>query len=146
MVEGEDGLLSTIGLGASMIGLALVGAYTSIFVSLAGDVARVAPPNVTYAIFRAAYTIDSCSDLGFGVAMIAFSLVIARTRALAPWTGWFGILGGFVFALGALSIAGPKSGPFKLAEVLGTLLFAVWIVGTSISMWRSSVDTPEPSA
>ncbi len=60
-----------------------------------------------------------------GAVMVAASVVILRTRALATWSGWLGL------AFGALTWAALAVGPLFYA---GIFAFALWPVAISIGM------------
>jgi hypothetical protein len=134
--DGPNGTLSTVGFGAAMLGLGVVAVYVAIYVSLAGEVAKHTSPPVVYAFFRVSYAVDSCSDLPLALSMLAYSLIILRSSILPRWTGWVGLVGGVVYALGSLSIADPKGSPFTVFEIVGTLFLMIWMVGVSVSVLR----------
>jgi hypothetical protein len=134
---GRAGLLSAVARASGAVGVGILAVYTAIFASLASSIHHVQNVELVYGIFRAAYAIDSSSDLFLGVFMAASAVPIARTGLAGPWLTRFTVFGGALYALGSLSITSPNGGIFGAFEVIGALIFMLWVAATSIRLLRT---------
>ncbi|MDX6596306.1 MAG: hypothetical protein QOE87_193 [Gaiellales bacterium] len=131
------GLLPALSRSSGAVGVGILAVYTAIFASLASSIHHVQNVELVYGIFRAAYAIDSSSDLFLGLFMAASAVPIARSGLAGPWLTRFTLFGGTFYALGSLSITSPNSGIFGAFEILGALLFMLWVAVTSIRLLRT---------
>jgi hypothetical protein len=60
------------------------------------------------------------------VMMAVASWVALRTKAFAPWFGWFGVIASVVSLVLAALLAGPLASP----------LLQLWVVAGSVELWR----------
>src|SRR5258705_8754193 len=104
---GGIGLLPALSHSSGAVGVGILAVYTAIFASAASSIHHVQNADVVYGIFRAAYAIDSASDLFLGLFMAASAMSIARVGLAGPWPTRFAVLGGALYALGSLSITSP---------------------------------------
>ncbi len=75
----------------------------------------------------------------FGMALMASaaSVVILRTRALARWLGWLGLLGSAMMIAGSLwVIGGDETSVLAMIGFTGVLVWLIWILGVGIDMVR----------
>ena len=79
-----------------------------------------------------------------GVFLLGAGLGARVPRALPRWLTWVSVAGAAALILGAGSIRGDEleGGPLGVPLVLGYLALLVWILGTSVTLWRGP---PAPS-
>ena len=92
--------------------------------------------------------IDSAAAMMFavviilvGVSMLAGALAMLMTRGFASWLSWLGVVGGALIAgTGPIvtAAAGAEGGFADVGEALQapTFLFWIWIIGTSVVLFR----------
>lgn len=141
---GATGILAALSRSSGAVGVGILAVYTAIFASSASSINHVQNAEIVYAIFRAAYAIDSASDLFIGLFMAASAICLAGAGLAGRWLTRFSVLGGTLYALGSLSITSPNAGAFGACEILGALAFMIWVVITSIRLLRRA-KAPETS-
>lgn len=74
-----------------------------------------------------------------GIAVLVFAVSIAAFRlgAFPAWVGWLGVVDGVVMLVAAYSIATTSDG-INTFGFVGFILWAVWIIATSVVMFRAS--------
>ena len=93
---------------------------------------------VVYGLFRAAYAIDSASDLFIGLFLAAIAIPLSRSGLSGRWFARFGVFSGLFYAIGSLSFTSKGEGIFSVFEVVGSLFFIVWAAVTSVRLLRRS--------
>jgi hypothetical protein len=85
-----------------------------------------------------------------GIAVLVFAVSVATFRlgAFPRWVGWLGIVDGIVMLVAAYSIA-TTSDSINTMGFAGFILWAVWIIATSVVMFRAryaeSATQPVPA-
>jgi hypothetical protein len=143
-----ESLLVSLARSFGVVGVGVLVVYTAIFASLAAFIHQVTDDQIVYAIFRAAYAIDSSGDLFFGLFVATIAVPLAKAGLSGRWFTRFAIFAGALYALGSLSITSPDAGVFGAFEVIGTVLLLVWLAGTSIRLLRADAGaaTPVPAS
>jgi hypothetical protein len=78
------------------------------------------------------------------VLVAAASVATFRFGAFPRWVGWLGFLDALVFLVGAYTIA-TTSDAINTFAFVGFILWAIWLVATSIVMYRANYDAPAPA-
>jgi len=83
--------------------------------------------------------------VGIVVLVFAVSVAAFRFHAFPAWVGWLGVVDGIVMLVAAYSIA-TTSDSINTFGFVGFTLWAVWIVATSVVMYRATYaeDAPAP--
>jgi hypothetical protein len=139
-----SGLFPALSRSSGAVAVGILAVYTAIFASAASSINHVQNAEIVYAVFRAAYAIDSASDLFIGLFMAASAVCLEGAGLAGRWLTRFSVLGGTLYALGSLSITSPNGGVFGAFEVLGALAFMLWVVITSIRLLNRA-KPPETS-
>jgi hypothetical protein len=79
--------------------------------------------------------------VGITVLVVAVSVASFRLGAFPRWVGWLGAVDGLVFVVAAFAIASTNDAINALGLV-GFVLWAIWIIATSVVMYRASYDAP----
>jgi hypothetical protein len=77
--------------------------------------------------------------VGIAVLVAAASVATFRFGAFPRWVGWLGFLDALVFLVGAYTIA-TTSDAINTFAFVGFILWAIWLVATSIVMYRANYD------
>lgn len=132
--EGAPGILSTIGWGSMLVALtiALIGiamAQTQSYLVLDGD------PATVEAFHDARLLLTDLAGLPAAIGLVAFGIVMYRTRFPGRWLGALSGVAAVTQLLGviALSRAGFFS-PSGGAALLGAAGLAVWVASVSVSL------------
>jgi len=80
------------------------------------------------------FNIGAATTLGAAVFIGAFSVVIIRSRVLAPWLGWIGVLIAVVLVVSGAAVASTRDVFFDLSFG-GFLAFSLWLLVVSIMMF-----------
>jgi hypothetical protein len=138
--EGGTPMLAVTAVGGLLLGLS-VAMVSSIITAV------LATPGVGLGTgagsVRFFYVLTSALFGGVGIGIIAFagafSVVIVRTRVLPSLVGWFGLLVAIVWIPGAAVMSTTRDAVFVI-DFVGFLLFALWVLVTSIVMLRRPAD------
>lgn len=81
-----------------------------------------------------------------GIAVLVFAVSVAafRLHAFPAWVGWLGIVDGVVMLVAAYSIA-TTSDAINTFGFVGFILWAVWIIATSVVMYRAAYTENAPA-
>jgi hypothetical protein len=149
--EGDPGICSRLVLAGAIVTLAVGGAASISAGALAMGASDEALDDSSFKLM--AYASDyGFASLGFGFALTALSagIVMASTGAVAKWAGYLGLLAAVLNVIGpAWVIDGDPEGALGFIAVIGYLVFAIWILATSIMLLRqpqASAVTMEPAA
>ena len=128
---------------AGAIGLVLSAALAAGAVSL--------PETTSGDTVRALYLLSlwpfAVASVGFAAMMYTSAFLIFRLRALPPWLGVVGIIGGLAYLLTLFSHLKPEDdgGAFGAFYPIGFLALLIFVIGSSIAFLRderlSSVET-----
>ncbi len=130
--EGDGGWLSAAAFGGGLVALAVK--LASVAPVLAVRASEGMDPGTANALIAMNGASFSITFLPLGVMLLATAIVAVRTGALPRWLGW----GAAVAALGLLgALAASVVSPSPPEWVfLPNLLFALWVVVTSIALIR----------
>ena len=137
--------LPPLAFGSGLAAVALVIAAQGILGTLAAYIVTGATPEIVRGVYAVYAGIFTVSDLFLGMFLIAAALTVLPLRALPRWLGWIGLVGGMCLILGAFSFATPQS-ILGIIDLLGLVLFLLWILLTSIWMLRGQTSGGASSA
>jgi hypothetical protein len=144
-------------IGAVSVIASLVGFLRWVFV-VPGLAAMYADP-AAYATTREAVTAAYSAQHQFGGALLGehmgqvlaviwtvlISVAMLRSPLVASWVGWFGLAAGGVYLLNQgdiLATAVPGFPVWEPAGLLGSVLWALWLVATGVSLVWSARRVP----
>jgi hypothetical protein len=145
--------------GAASVLLSLIGFLRWVFVvpALAGSYAAGDP--TTQAAVAAAWMAQHQfggallgEHLGRLLAIgwsITISVIILRSRVLARWVGWAGLVASVLYLFNQgdiLATAVPGFPVFDLAGFIGSSLWAIWLIALGLAVLRTRIRRPEPVA
>jgi hypothetical protein len=145
--------------GAASVLLALIGFLRWVFVvpALAGSFAAGDP--TTKAAVAAAWMAQHQfggallgEHLGQLLAIgwsITISVIILRSRVLARWVGWSGLVASVLYLFNQgdiLATAVPGFPVFDLAGFLGSSLWALWVIALGVAVLRAPIRRLDPVA
>jgi hypothetical protein len=145
--------------GAASVLLSLIGFLRWVFVvpALAGSYAAGDP--TTQAAVAAAWMAQHQfggallgEHLGQLLAIgwsITISVIILRSRVLARWVGWAGLVASVLYLFNQgdiLATAVPGFPVFDLAGFIGSSLWAIWLIALGLAVLRTRIRRPEPVA
>jgi hypothetical protein len=117
--------------------------------ALADGIARLSDPDTTRALYQVATHANDVNWFPMAVFTGAATLVAFRHNALPRWLAWFGAAVALSSLIGGLAIVvdtGPFSGAGVFGNVVGILLFLLWLVFLSVILIQKAGRTYEPSA
>jgi hypothetical protein len=79
--------------------------------------------------------------VGIAVLVVATSVAAFRLGAFPRWVGWLGLVDGIVLLVAAASIA-TTSDAISTLGFVGFGLWAVWMIATSVVMYRATYTEP----
>jgi hypothetical protein len=130
--EGETGRLSSIAFGAGIVLVGFILVNSTLQFAVADTVGDV-PPVATQTLSVLYSDCFFGFPVGFGVLLLASSLVILRTRVLPTWLGWASLVLAIVFFTPA--------GEYLFPLVL------LWIVVMSVMLYQQQAPArPAPTA
>jgi hypothetical protein len=80
---------------------------------------------------------------------ITISVIILRSRVLARWVGWAGLVASVLYLFNQgdiLATAVPGFPVFDLAGFIGSSLWAIWLIALGLAVLRTRIRRPEPVA
>ncbi len=148
-------------IGAVSVVASLVGFLRWVFV--VPTLAAMYADPAAYATTREAVTAAYAAQHQFGGALLGehvgqllavvwtvlVSLALLRSPLVTPWLGWFGLAAGGVFLLNQgdiLATAVPDFPVWEPAGLLGSALWALWLVATGASLVWSARRVPQRRA
>jgi hypothetical protein len=145
--------------GAASVLLALIGFLRWVFVVPALADTYTAGDPTTKAAVAAAWTAQHQfggallgEHLGQLLAIgwsITISVIILRSRVLARWVGWAGLVASVLYLFNQgdiLATAVPGFPVFDLAGFIGSSLWAIWLIALGLAVLRTRIRRPEPVA
>ena len=136
--ESGDGWLAMASLASVIVGAAVFGVGTALFMVVAYR--PDTDPAVARALWDAGWMAYNSTGFAFG-AWIAIVAAAAQVhRVLPPWTAWIGVPAALITVLGPLAVqtgTGPFSPQGWFALVVA-FTFAVWVLAISLAAWRST--------
>jgi len=134
--EGEGGWLSAAAFGGGLLALAVK--LASVTPVLAVGASEGMDPGIAKALIAMNGASFDITFLPLGVMLLSTAIVAVRTGALPRWLGWASAVVALAL-LGALSVAVVSPSPPEWV-FLAMLLFALWIVATSIVLIRRAKE------
>jgi hypothetical protein len=85
--------------------------------------------------------------LGFAALVLteATSIVILRTKFLAPWLGWFGLVVAFLWLVGSAAVSTEDDTIFVIGFV-AFLAWALWLIALGVMLFRTTETSAPASA
>jgi hypothetical protein len=117
--------------------------------ALADGIARLSDPDTTRALYALVGHANFVNWFPMAVFTGAATLVAFRHNALPRWLAWFGAAVALSSLIGALAIVvdtGPFSSAGVFSDVVGLLLFLLWLVLLSVVLIQKAGRTYESSA
>ena len=136
-VEGDGGWLSAAAFGGGLVALAVK--IASVAPVLAVRASEGMDPGIMEAFIAMNGASFSITFLPLGVMLLATGIVAIRTGALPRWLGWMSAVVALGL-LGALSAAVVSPSPPEWV-FLTMLLYALWVVATSIVLMRRAGES-----
>jgi hypothetical protein len=141
--EGEAGgwwLVSLIGAAAAAVGI-VGNALTITFVRAVG---HGADGNALWIGYGADHWLGVLVAVPLAVFLLGTGLGARRTGALPRWLAWLALAAAAVLAVGGASVVGDEVDGGVLGSVLllGYVALTVWIIGTSVTLWRRRGSVP----
>ena len=136
--DGEPGIMPTLFLAGTILVLSLgfAGSIAWGTLAMAAGDETVDDSFIKAMMYMAQYTENGISA-AFALTALAGSIVMLKTAVPARWTGYVGLT---AFALNIIGSAwvidGDDEGVLAILMLLGLLLFAIWILTTSIMLLR----------
>ena len=124
---------------AGMTGTAAVGIVSSaLVVAFVRAVEHGARGDALWIGYSGDHALGTLIAIPLGIFLLGAGLGARAARALPRWLMWIALAGAAALLLGAGSITGDEleGGPLGIPLVLGYLALLVWIVGTSLVLWR----------
>lgn len=96
--------------------------------------------------YSADHALGTLMAVPLGIFLLGAGLGARAAQALPRWLTWVAVAGAAALLLGAGSITGDEleGGPLGIPLVLGYLALLVWIVATSVVLWRGQRE-PSPA-
>jgi hypothetical protein len=124
----------------AILGLLIAGAgnltQTGVNAAVALDLDHVRADSAKF-FFLLSQAFGGAGLVGIAVLVLAVSIATFRLGAFPRWVGWLGVVDGLAFLVGAAVIA-TTSDAINTFAFVGLILWAVWMVATSIVMYRGS--------
>jgi Domain of unknown function (DUF4386) len=79
---------------------------------------------------------------------ITISVIILRSRMLARWVGWAGLVASVLYLFNQgdiLATAIPGFPVYDLAGFIGSSLWAIWLIALGVALLRTRIRRPEPA-
>jgi len=80
---------------------------------------------------------------------ITISVIILRSRVLARWVGWAGLVASVLYLFNQgdiLATAVPGFPVFDLAGFIGSSLWAIWLIALGVAVLRARIRRPTTAA
>jgi hypothetical protein len=147
--EGGTGRLSAVSFAGGIIFVTVLFVSGIVNTALATGIAIRSDPDTTRALYQVAVLANDLNWFPMGVFTGAATLVAFRHNALPRWLAWFGAAVALSSLIGALAIVvdtGPFSSAGVFSDVVGLLLFLLWLVLLSVVLIQKAGRTYESSA
>jgi hypothetical protein len=138
--EGGGQIFSRVTMLAGILALALLGAGTATWTTLAFGAENLADDFVVGLMYMNAAA-WSLTSMPLGVLLLAASVVIFTTGVLWRWLAIFGAIVGILAIVAPLSILDDDpEGPLAFVGFIAFLGLAIWVLATSIGMILRKVE------
>ena len=136
--EPGDGCLAMAALASVVVGAAIFGVGTALFMVVAYR--PDTDPAVARALWDAGWMAYNSTGFAFGAWIGLVAAASVGHRVLPRWTAWIGVPVALITFLGPFAVetgTGPFSPQGSFALVVA-LAFAVWVLALSLAAWRST--------
>jgi hypothetical protein len=133
--EGGTGRLSAVSFAGGIIFVTVLVVSGIVNTALADGIARFSDPETTRALYALVVLANDVNWFPMAVFTGAATLVAFRHNALPRWLAWFSAAVALSSLIGALAIVvdtGPFSSAGVFSDIVGLLLFLLWLVLLSI--------------
>jgi hypothetical protein len=102
-------------------------------------------PGLSYALYLLTYALDSVGDVFGAFFMLATGLLVIASHVLPRWLGWVAILVSPFFFLQAFGLGGVIASFGLVLDLIGFLLFLIFVLASSMILFRRGEVAPVPS-
>jgi hypothetical protein len=129
-------LISLVGIGATAVGI-VGNALTVTFVRAVG---HGVDGKALWLGYGADHWLGVLVAVPLAVFLLGAGMGARRTGILPRWLAWLALVAAAVLTIGGASVVGDEvdGGVLGSVLVLGYVALIVWIVGTSVTLWRRS--------
>ncbi len=92
--------------------------------------------SVSYSLYLMTYAFDSVADVFGSLFALATGLIVLGSAVLPRWLGWMSIVAGLMFFLQAFGLGGVIASFGLVFDIVGFVLFLIFVLATSISFLR----------
>ncbi len=141
ILSGVDGRIDVLPTVLLCAGVLYVSAEL-IFTTMTGALALVAG-EASRGEVRMLLALENFADLfrflPIGVRVGAASLAMLGRRAFARWIAWLGVVSGALLLIAEGGVLTPEDGGGSISDagMVGLVLFLIWLISTSLSLFRS---------
>ena len=144
-VERPNGL-ATLVLVAGVLLVALhgvsdIGIYGMLGAKLASYSAHH-DQGISYTLYLATFALDSVGDVFGSLFLLAAGSLILTTGAMPRWLGWTATVAGALLFLQGFGLGGVINTFGLVADLIGFVLFLVFVFGSSVAMLRRGDAVP----
>jgi hypothetical protein len=133
--EEEPGMLSGLTVAGAVTMVTLIGAFHALEIGQVG-LAKHTDSVMVWTIQNVGYSLAGFSSLAFALFLAAGSLLMVSTGVFPRWIGSLGLVDALAYLVSNLE---PVAGPLGLAGFIGYVVFLIWLLATSVMVWRSDV-------
>jgi Domain of unknown function (DUF4386) len=150
VVERAPGLATLVLVGGVLLvalhGVSDIGIYGLLGGKLAAYGANQ-DPGISYTLYLATFALDSVGDVFGSLFVLAAGSLILNSGVLPRWLGWTATLAGILLFLQGFGLGGVINTFGLVVDLVGFLLFLIFVLGTSVTMLRrgeplASADAP----
>jgi Domain of unknown function (DUF4386) len=102
--------------------------------------------SVSYSLYLTTYAFDSVADVFGSLFALATGLIVLSSRVLPRWLGWIAIGAGLMFFLQAFGLGGVIASFGLVLDIIGFVLFLIFVLASSIIFLRRQTAVPETAA
>jgi len=101
---------------------------------------------LSYMLYLLTFALDSVADVFGSLFAVAAGMLIIQRGVLPRWLGWTAILFGLLFFLQGFGLGGVISVTGLVLDLIGWLLFLVFVVASSVIMLARPHASPAAPA
>lgn len=102
--------------------------------------------SISYSLYLTTYAFDSVGDVFGSLAAVATGLIVLKSGVLPPWLGRISIVAGLMFFLQAFGLGGVIASFGLVLDIVGFVLFLIFVLASSIIFLRSRTAVPSAAA